>query len=185
VILKPGSRGFTLLECALAAAILAAFLPVAYAITAKSFHSWVRIRDESLGREAAQIFLERLEGDLDNALPLKLAPFEGRPDFVSFPVFDRVSQGVVQVTYRKIQPQGDWVREANSWVSEPGGRTEIRAVRGIQEIDFSFSARSRSGWVDRWMSGTDLPRAVRVRVVLKKSPVSFERTLRLLAGSSS
>jgi hypothetical protein len=178
-------RGFTLLECALAAAILAAFLPVLYAITARSFQSWDRLREESRSRESIQIFFERLERDLDSGLPLKFSPFEGRSDFMSFPVYGGASHGLSRVTYREIQPRGIWVRESEALIPEPGSGPDGRMILGVKDVDFSFTFDPRSGWIERWGSGTGFPKAVRVRIVSKGNPVPFEKIIRLMGSSSS
>lgn len=190
---RSAPKGFTLLECLLAVALLAAALPAICSVLDRAVRDWRFLCERASLERAGQVCLERMEGEFRSAIPLRTVPFSGRPDSLSCLTWSGAPDSgghLVRVTYRREGPAGPWERVVRRLDSEAEGSPEKseELPGAVRDLRFSFPIRKGPEivWGGEWESGVAVPQGVRIRLSLQGrdsgTPLVLEKTVGILDG---
>lgn len=181
-------RGFTLIELLVAISVVALLSVLLFGGLRFAIHgarSVDRRTDDAAKVALAYDFMQRV---LTDARPLPVAPsdmrstlqFDGKPQSIGFVALPPPHVGLGGfLSYRlSLEGSGPSRRLAVSWspfrrgFSERGSAMQrpsvlIDGVRSVRFAYFGVTVPNRPpNWTDRWITRKDLPRLIRMRVVL-------------------
>jgi len=191
--MKPKNSGFTLIEVLLALGLSALMLGAIYSLLYTGSRGWKYMRGRADVDETARVVLDRLERDLENAVPLSKGqwsgkfPFHGESSTLSFPTllsivdpeadqppFEQSAIGFV--TYRwGPSAEGatnvlerDWVLltpDADSSLPASGKDIFPSCLTGIA-FSYAYRGGSSVAWDALWREPEKIPQGVRVDLTL-------------------
>lgn len=195
-------RGFTLIEVLVVTAILAVLGAAIASCIGAGIRVWDAVRGSATRDINAELALMGIARDLRNALPFHAIEFHGAATELSFAAVmaddaGEESSGPVRriglCGYRLDRDAGELLRETSRYPAEAEGGARVeRVLSGVTRATLQYlpaggdAAAGGGEWVAEWQSTTNLPRAVRVALVLAGGdrPLASAATVLLPIGES-
>lgn len=202
---KP-ARGFTLVEFILALGLSSAVMGALYSMVFGAARAWKANRRDAENFQTVRVALQRIEEDLQDAVPFGISPFAGSAQEISFigKVELRGAGGsasrkaLARIRYRWDQDQNGGfflAREWKAFVPENGPwivEGEEAFPDSISGVSFAYAYRKGNSFETVWMDSWNLrqiPEGVRVVLSLRgfgpgpENSSSFTKIIDILQGS--
>ncbi len=177
--------GFTLIELMLAGALSSLVIGSLYAIALTGFRTWCRTQDQiHVTRRMVQC-LERMGGQMRNAVFIPEIPWETKPQRLTFVT---VEEGTVpvQVSYERLS-RGEFIE--TSKILPHGENRNHQWLTGVTSFHISYGFFSEDGknvrWKPEWDDDKHLPCLVQVTLSVgspSRTPLFLEKVVRISQG---
>jgi len=192
--MKAPRAGFTLVEMLVVVAALGVIAGAVAACLAAGLRAWDAARAFSRSEARALVAMRLLEHDLQNAFCFRAVAFSGGIERVSFPVpaedpgtlaDGQPLRRIGAAAYRFDAARGSLRRKAWAYPApEPSDAGAERLAAGLAGMRLQYRGGTGAEWADEWVSATNLPSAVRIRLAVADAvaPVVMERVVSLPMG---